>query len=102
MLGILLFSPMILSRDVERHTPSSSHAEERRSVLFRHFSAGPGLITLLQLMTGPGHKVTIMPDDPRVNGEMYAFAQGFITCLHKLITAAIGICDSLSKDISPP
>lgn len=74
----------------------------RSTVLFWHFSAVPGLITLLQLMTGPGNKVTIMPDDPRVNGEMYAFVQGFITCLHKLITAAIGTCDSLSKDINPP
>lgn len=76
----------------------------RSMVLFWHFSEAAGLITLLQLMTGPGNKVTIMPDDPRVNREMYAFLQGFITCLHKLITTALGICDRsrLSKDISPP
>lgn len=74
----------------------------RNMVLFWHFSAVAGLITLLQLMTSSGNKVTIMPDDPRVNGEMYAFVQGFITCLHKLITTAKGIYDSLSKDISPP
>lgn len=55
-------------------------------------------------MTGPRDKVTIIPDDPRVNGEMYAFVEGFIACLHKLITTAIGICDrsGLPKDISPP
>lgn len=55
-------------------------------------------------MTGPGNKMTIMPDDPRVNGEMYAFAQSFIICLHKLITTAIGTYDRsrLAKDISPP
>lgn len=39
-------------------------------------------------MTGLGNKVTIMPDDPRVNGEMYPFVQRFITCLHKQITTA--------------
>lgn len=74
----------------------------RNTVLFWHFPAVPGLIILLQLMTGPGNKVMIMPDDPRVNGEMYAFVQSLITCFHKLITTAIGICDSLSKDISLP
>lgn len=74
----------------------------RNTVLCWHFSAVSGLITLLQLMTGPGNKVTIMPDDPRVNGELYAFVQGFITCLREPMAAATGAGDSLSKDIRPP
>lgn len=94
---------MALSRDTERHIYPLPEPL-RSTVLFWHFSEVPGLITLLRLMTGPGNKVTIMPDDPRVNGEMYAFAQSFIVCLHKLITTAIGTYDRsrLAKDISPP
>ena len=102
MQASFYFPPVI---PVKRRAKAHTHPlleTLRNTVLFWHFSAVPGLITLLQLMTGPGNKVTIMPDDPRVNGEMYAFVQGFITCLPKLITTAIGICDSLWKDISSP